>query len=74
MSNNTRRPARPAVSGGDAWRSDGTREKLAAGSWGSGLTHAAEALAEELSEAVKHDRAAHVVLDRLLSARGERPR
>jgi DNA replication protein DnaC len=43
---------------------------------GLGLIHAAEALAEELSEAVKHDRAAHVVLDRLLSreadARDER--
>ena len=41
---------------------DGIREKLL----GLGLPHAAEALAEELSEAVKHDRAAHVVLDRLL--------
>jgi DNA replication protein DnaC len=51
---------------------DGIREKLAA----PGLAHAAEALAEELSEAVKHDRAAHVVLDRLLlcetAARDER--
>src|SRR5204863_8863400 len=51
---------------------DGLREKLT----GLGLAHAAEALAEELSEAVKHDRAAHVVLDRLLSretdARDER--
>jgi hypothetical protein len=39
--------------------------------------HAAEALAEELSEAVKHHRTAHVVLDRLLSreagARDARP-
>jgi DNA replication protein DnaC len=34
---------------------------------GLGLAHAAEALAEELSEAVKHDRAGHVLLDRLLS-------
>ena len=51
---------------------DGLREKLL----GLGLAHAAEALAEELSEAVKHDRAAPVVLDRLLSreadARDER--
>jgi DNA replication protein DnaC len=51
---------------------DGLREKLL----GLGLAHAAEALAEELSEAVKHDRPAHVVLDRLLgrevSARDER--
>src|SRR5262249_5433000 len=39
-------------------------------------THAAEALAEELTEAVKHDRGAHQVLDRLLgkevTARDER--
>jgi DNA replication protein DnaC len=41
---------------------DATREKLLA----LGLAHAAEALAEELSEAVKHDRPAHAVLDRLL--------
>jgi DNA replication protein DnaC len=51
---------------------DTIREKLL----GLGLVHAAEALAEELSEAVKHERAAHVVLDRLLSreadARDER--
>jgi DNA replication protein DnaC len=51
---------------------DGIRERLVA----LGLAHAAEALAEELSEAVKHDRAAHVVLDRLLTretvARDER--
>jgi DNA replication protein DnaC len=51
---------------------DGLRQRLIA----LGLTHAAEALAEELSEAVKHDRAGHVVLDRLLahetSAREER--
>jgi DNA replication protein DnaC len=51
---------------------DGIREKLL----GLGLTHAAEALGEELSEAVKHDRPAHVVLDRLLArevgARDER--
>jgi DNA replication protein DnaC len=51
---------------------DGLREKLL----GLGLSHAALALAEELSDAVKHDRAAHVVLDRLLTrevvARDER--
>jgi len=51
---------------------DGLRQRLL----GLGLAHAAEALAEELSEAVKHDRAGHVVLDRLLSheanARDER--
>jgi DNA replication protein DnaC len=51
---------------------DSLREKLQ----GLGLLHAAAALAEELSEAVKHDRAAHVVLERLLSresdARDER--
>jgi len=51
---------------------DGIREKL----MNLDLVHAAEALAEELSEAVKHDRAAHVVLDRLLTrevtARDER--
>lgn len=42
---------------------DGTREKLLQ----LGLAYAAEALAEELSEAVKHNRAAHQVLDRLLT-------
>ncbi len=51
---------------------DGIREKLL----GLDLAHAAEALAEELSEAVKHNRPAHVRLDRLLSrelsARDER--
>jgi len=51
---------------------DSLRQRLL----GLGLTHAAEALAEELSEAVKHDRPAHVVLDRLLAretgARDER--
>lgn len=43
---------------------------------GLGLTHAAEALAEELSEAVKQDRSEAVVLERLLAcevqARDER--
>jgi DNA replication protein DnaC len=43
---------------------DAIREKLL----GLGLAHAAETLAEELAEAVRHDRAAHVVLDRLLSS------
>jgi DNA replication protein DnaC len=51
---------------------DAIREKLL----GLGLSHAAFALAEELSESIKHNRAAHVVLDRLLShevlARDER--
>jgi DNA replication protein DnaC len=51
---------------------DGTRERLAQ----LGLAHAAAALAEELSEAVKHNRPAHQVLDRLLAremeARDER--
>jgi DNA replication protein DnaC len=51
---------------------DGIREKLLA----LGLLHAAQTLAEERSEAVKHDRAVHVVLDRLLNcevnARDER--
>ena len=51
---------------------DGTREKLVQ----LGLAHAADALAEELSEAVKHNRPAHQVLDRLLArevaARDER--
>lgn len=42
---------------------DGTRERLHQ----LGLAFAAESLVEELSEAVKHNRAAHVVLDRLLS-------
>jgi DNA replication protein DnaC len=61
-----------AVNGSPAVAVDSLREKLL----GLGLLHAAEALAEELSDAVKHDRAAHVVLDRLLSresaARDER--
>lgn len=41
---------------------DGTREILLQ----LGLAFAAESLAEELSESVKHNRAAHAVLDRLL--------
>jgi DNA replication protein DnaC len=51
---------------------DRTRQRLEQ----LGLMHAATALAEELAEAVKHDRPAHAVLDRLLSreveARDER--
>jgi DNA replication protein DnaC len=51
---------------------DGTRERLEQ----LGLWHAAERLGEEPSEAVKHDRPAHQVLDRLLGheaqARDER--
>lgn len=42
---------------------DQTREKLQA----LGLAHAAGALAEELSEAVKHNRAAHQVIENLLA-------
>jgi DNA replication protein DnaC len=42
---------------------DGTREKLLQ----LGLVHAAEALGEELSETVKHNRNAHQLLERLLS-------
>jgi DNA replication protein DnaC len=64
-------PAKPA-NGAPHLEVDGIREKLL----GLGLAHAAEALAEELSEAVKHDRPAHALLDRLLSkevsARDER--
>ncbi len=65
------RPA-PAKAGGPHLEVDSTREKLQQ----LGLAHAAEALGEELSEAVKHNRPAHQVLDRLLgqelSARDER--
>ena len=67
-------PAPPAAKpgGGPPLEVDRTREQLQQ----LGLGHAAEALAEELSEAVKHDRPAHAVLDRLLSretgARDER--
>lgn len=48
---------------GPALDVDTTREKLAQ----LGLSHAAEALSDELSEAVKHNRAAHQVLERLLA-------
>jgi DNA replication protein DnaC len=67
-------PAPPAAKNGSgpALEVDRTREQLQQ----LGLGHAAAALAEELSEAVKHNRAVHVVLDRLLarevSARDER--
>ena len=64
--NDTTGPARP-IHGSPAVAVDSLREKLL----GLGLLHAAEALAEELSEAVKHDRAGHVVLDRLLSRESE---
>ena len=68
---NSNGPAR-AVNGSAGVEVDALRQKLL----GLGLCHAAEALAEELSEAVKHDRAGHVVLDRLLchevNARDER--
>ena len=61
-----------AASGSPGVEVDGLRQRLI----GLGLSHAAESLAEELSEAVKHDRAGHVLLDRLLShelsARDER--
>ncbi len=69
--NNTQGPSR-AGNASAPLVVDSLREKLL----GLGLLHASEALAEELAEAVKHDRAAHVVLDRLLSresdARDER--
>jgi DNA replication protein DnaC len=67
-------PVPPAArpSGGPPLEVDRTREQLQQ----LGLVHAAEALAEELSEAVKHDRPPHLVLERLLShevnARDER--
>jgi DNA replication protein DnaC len=63
----------PAKAGnGPPLEVDRTRQRLEQ----LGLMHAAGALAEELSEAVKHDRPAHAVLDRLLAreveARDER--
>jgi len=61
-----------AANGSAAVQVDGLRQRLI----GLGLSHAAGSLAEELSEAVKHDRAGHALLDRLLSheitARDER--
>jgi DNA replication protein DnaC len=73
MSTPTNAPPPAKATNGQAHAEvDSLREQLAQ----LGLAHAAEALAEELSEAVKHDRSAHVVLDRLLSretgARDER--
>jgi DNA replication protein DnaC len=60
------------TNGSAAVQVDELRQRLL----GLGLAHAAEALADELSEAVKHDRAGHVLLDRLLArevgARDER--
>jgi len=65
-------PPAKASNGAPHLEVDGTRAKLVQ----LGLAHAAEALAEELSEAVKHNRPGHQVLDRLLSrelgARDER--
>jgi DNA replication protein DnaC len=65
-------PPAKAANGSPHLEVDGIREKLVQ----LGLTHAAAALAEELSEAVKHNRPVHVVLDRLLGqevgARDER--
>src|SRR5437899_5794737 len=72
MSTNNAAVPSPAVNGSARVEVDGLRQKLL----GLGLTHAAETLAEELSEAVKHDRSGAVVLERLLScevqARDER--
>src|SRR5262249_6184045 len=69
---NTTAAVAKAANGSPQLEGGGVREKLP----GVGLLHAAEALAEEMSEAVKHDRAAHVMLDRLLckeiAARDER--
>jgi DNA replication protein DnaC len=68
-------PTTPPVKGANGQphlEVDGTRQKLVQ----LGLAHAAEALAEELSEAVKHNWPGHQVLDRLLArelgARDER--
>jgi DNA replication protein DnaC len=58
-------PAKPSP--GPPLEVDRTRQRLL----DLGLVHAAEALAEELSEAVKHDRPAHLVLDRLLVREAE---
>jgi DNA replication protein DnaC len=73
MSTPTNAPPPPKAASGQAHAEvDSLRERLMQ----LGLAHAAEALAEELSEAVKHNRPAHAVLDRLLSreagARDER--
>jgi DNA replication protein DnaC len=72
MSSNDAAGPTKAVNGSAGVEVDGLRQKLV----GLGLAHAAEALVAELSEAVKHDRAGHVVLDRLLAhevnARDER--
>jgi DNA replication protein DnaC len=60
------------ASNGPPLEVDRTRQRLEQ----LGLSHAAWGLAEELSDAVKHDRPAHAVLDRLLTreiqARDER--
>jgi DNA replication protein DnaC len=71
MSDPMTSPARPAGAS-ERPEVDRTRERLVE----LGLLHAAEALAGELLDAVKHDRPVHVVLDRLLTrevdARDER--
>lgn len=56
MSSSTKKPAKPQL------EVDHTREKLAQ----LALSHAAEVLVDELSEAVKHNRGVHQVVDRLL--------
>jgi DNA replication protein DnaC len=73
MSNNNSSAAKVLASNGTPHLEvDTIREMLVQ----LGLQHAAAALAEEMSEAVKHDRPAHTLLDRLLSrevqARDER--
>lgn len=55
--------ARPAKASEVMLEVDATREKFAQ----LGLSYAAESLAEEMSEAVKHNRPVHLVVDRLLS-------
>lgn len=72
MNNNITKDAARTANGSPVVEVDGLRQRLIA----LGMNHAAEVLAEELSEAVKHDRAGHVVLNRLLmhemNARDER--
>jgi DNA replication protein DnaC len=72
MSNDPQAAAARTAPASERPEVDQMRERLLA----LGLAHAAEALAEELTEAVKHNRGAHQVLDRLLSkevgARDER--
>ena len=63
MTTTTTNPASGKSNGSPHLEVDSIREQLVQ----LGLLHAAEALGEELSEAVKHDRAGHVLLDRLLT-------